>query len=276
MGKNVPDYMTKGGVTYRLISDYRGSVRLVVKASTGDIVQRLDYDAFGVVVGNTNPGFQPFGFAGGILDDDTGLSRFGARSYDPRVGRWLQRDPILFDSGTTNLYTYAKSDPINLVDNLGLACENPLEKVLDSLHRLYDWLQKNNWSRSPWGTDVVVSGEVLLGDLAGLTLTFTLILTDYGVVIICGPGVGVGLGPGKVGAGPGETAGAGPDGPYGNTSITIGPGGIGPGWIFDFFFNPATMDWFLSQSALAGRAGVGASANAVYKQTLSWPKCDCE
>lgn len=38
------------GTTYRLISDHLGSVRLVVDAATGAVVQRLDYDAFGRVL----------------------------------------------------------------------------------------------------------------------------------------------------------------------------------------------------------------------------------
>ncbi|MCW5829300.1 MAG: hypothetical protein KIT79_08290 [Deltaproteobacteria bacterium] len=36
-------------------------------------------------------------------DPDTRLYRFGARDYDPRTGRWLARDPILFGGGTANL-----------------------------------------------------------------------------------------------------------------------------------------------------------------------------
>ena len=63
--ENVPEYMIKGGTTYRLISDPLGSVRLVVDTTTGAIAQRLDYSAFGQVLVDTNPGFQPFGFAGG-------------------------------------------------------------------------------------------------------------------------------------------------------------------------------------------------------------------
>ena len=45
-----------------------GRVRLVVNASTGAVAQRIDYDALGLVTLDTNPGFQPFGFAGGIYD----------------------------------------------------------------------------------------------------------------------------------------------------------------------------------------------------------------
>jgi RHS repeat-associated protein len=101
---NVPDYMIKGGVTYRIISDQIGSPRLVINTAIGQIVQRLDYDTFGRVILDTNPGFQPFGFAGGLYDRDTGLVRFGARDYDPQSGRWTAKDPLGFASGQTNLY----------------------------------------------------------------------------------------------------------------------------------------------------------------------------
>jgi RHS repeat-associated protein len=116
---NVPDYMVKGGVTYRLIADHLGSPRLVVNAATGQIVQRIDYDAFGNVVSDTNPGFQPFGFAGGLYDQHTGLVRFGARDYDAEIGRWTARDPIGLAAGS-NVYTYVEGDPVNKLDPEGM------------------------------------------------------------------------------------------------------------------------------------------------------------
>jgi RHS repeat-associated protein len=116
---NVPDYMIKGGVDYKLISDHLGSVRLVINAQTGAIAEQLDYDEFGVVLNDTNPGFQPFGFAGGQYDSDTGLVHFGARDYDASTGRWLSKDPILFAGGDTNLYGYVANDPVNWTDPTG-------------------------------------------------------------------------------------------------------------------------------------------------------------
>jgi len=106
------------GTVYRLITDHLGSVWLVVNAATGEVVQRMDYDAFGRVLEDTNPGFQSFGFAGGLYDDDSGLLRFGARDYDAYSGRWTAKDLLLFDDGA-NLYVYAGSDPINFVDPEG-------------------------------------------------------------------------------------------------------------------------------------------------------------
>ena len=105
-----------GGVTYRLISDYRGSVRLVVNAATGTVAQRLDYSAFGEVLLDTNPGFQPLGFAGSLYDPDTRLTRFGPREYDAATGVWLQPDPNDFGGRQLNLYAYVAGDPINRLD----------------------------------------------------------------------------------------------------------------------------------------------------------------
>lgn len=116
---NVPDYLIKGGTTYRIIADHLGSPRLIVNAATGAIVQRMDYDEFGNVLLDTNPGFQPFGFAGGLYDRDTKLVRFGARDYDPETGRWTEKDPIRFGGGI-NLYTYVSGNPVNRIDPSGL------------------------------------------------------------------------------------------------------------------------------------------------------------
>jgi RHS repeat-associated protein len=122
---NVPDYMIKGATTYRIISDHLGSPRLVLDAETGAVVQRIDYDTWGNLTSDTNPGFQPFGFAGGIYDQHTQLTRFGARDYDAWTGRWTSKDPILFKGGDTNLYGYVLNDPINFLDQTGLSKIKP-------------------------------------------------------------------------------------------------------------------------------------------------------
>ena len=118
---HVPDMMLKDGMSYRYVVDQVGSVRLVINTSDGSVAQRIDCDAFGVVLTDSNPGFQPFGFAGGLYDADTGLVRFGARDYDPSIGRWTAKDPILFNGGQANLYVYVGNDPVNFVDPEGLA-----------------------------------------------------------------------------------------------------------------------------------------------------------
>lgn len=117
---NVPDYMIKDGKNYRFITDFRGSPLLLIETKTGDIAQELRYDEFGRVIYDSNPGFQPFGFGGGLYDADTGFVRFGARDYDAFTGRWTAKDPLGFGAGDTNLYVFAFNDPINLIDENGL------------------------------------------------------------------------------------------------------------------------------------------------------------
>jgi RHS repeat-associated protein len=114
-----PDVMVRGGVTYRYVHDLLGSVRLVVNTSNGQVAQRLDYDSWGVVTADSSPGFQPFGFAGGLFDFDTRLTRFGARDYDPSTGRWMSKDPIDFEAGDSNLYAYVWNTPISVIDPPG-------------------------------------------------------------------------------------------------------------------------------------------------------------
>lgn len=115
-----PDYLIDGTGTVRLIKDHLGSPRLLVKVTDGTVLQRMDYDEFGKVLANTNPTYQPFGFAGGVYLRLPGLVKFGERYYDPETGRWTSKDPIGFGGGDTNLYGYVMNDPINLIDPSGL------------------------------------------------------------------------------------------------------------------------------------------------------------
>lgn len=116
---NSPDYIKASGVNYFVVKDNLGSVRFVFNSSTGALVQKLEYSDLGKVLIDTNPGFQAYGFAGGLYDAFTGLVKFGAREYDGDTGRWLSKDPILFAGGDLNLYSYVQNDPINFKDPNG-------------------------------------------------------------------------------------------------------------------------------------------------------------
>ncbi|MGA8152649.1 MAG: RHS repeat-associated core domain-containing protein [Terriglobales bacterium] len=133
-GSASPDYMVTGGITYRIISDQLGSPVLVVNTSTGAVAEQVTYDEFGNVLSDANPGFQPFGFAGGLYDQDLKLVRFGARDYNPSIGRWTAKDPILFRGGDTNLYGYVLDDPVNLRDPSG---QGFWQSVWDWVHGVF-------------------------------------------------------------------------------------------------------------------------------------------
>lgn len=117
---HVPDYFVDSiNIRYKLVVDQLGSIRLVVNASTGEVVQKMNHDEFGKILIDTKPMYQPFGFAGGLYDSETKLVRFGVRDYDSQTGRWLSKDPIRFGGGDANLYGYTFNDPVNFVDPTG-------------------------------------------------------------------------------------------------------------------------------------------------------------
>ncbi len=114
-----PLYMHRGTKSYQFITDDVGSILMVVDVDSGTVVQEITYESFGIRTQDTNPGFQPLGFAGGIQDPLTGLIRFGRRDYDPMTGRWTAPDPIGVSGGSPNLYVYCSNNPVGCYDPTG-------------------------------------------------------------------------------------------------------------------------------------------------------------
>ena len=171
---NVPEYMMRGGRTYRLVQDHLGSVRLVVDVASGEVAQRIDYDAWGEVLQDTRPGFQPFGYAGGLYDGRTGLVRFGARDYDAKTGRWAAKDPLLFEGGESNLYGYVTQDPVNALDPTGqfsmseitasFSVKNALGAGAFNLSMQIGW---NSMSKGEFTLDGIDHSDVIIAAVLG-------------------------------------------------------------------------------------------------------------
>jgi RHS repeat-associated protein len=108
------------GVTW-YVTDRLASVRDLVGAG-GTLVDHVDYDSFGNILTETNPGAgDRFKFTGQAYEATTGLYYYRARYYDPALGRFINQDPIGFDGGDTNLYRYVGNDPVNKTDPTGQA-----------------------------------------------------------------------------------------------------------------------------------------------------------
>jgi len=118
--QRMPISMTQNGQKYYLHYDQVGSLRAITDTSH-NIVKEIVYDTYGNILSDSNPSFTiPFGFAGGLYDVDTKLTRFGYRDYDAYTGKWTAKDPIGFSGGDSNLYGYVLGDPVNFVDPMGL------------------------------------------------------------------------------------------------------------------------------------------------------------
>jgi len=83
---------------------------------------RGQYMAFGeVFVDQRRTGFgMPYKFNGKELDCESGYYYYGARYYDPKVGRFLGVDPIAGDFPHLSSYNYAENSPVTYIDLHGL------------------------------------------------------------------------------------------------------------------------------------------------------------
>jgi RHS repeat-associated protein len=92
---------------------------LAMTDDNGRVVWKATYDAFGVASIETSRVSLALRLPGQYFDNETGLHYNLARYYDPRLGRFVQRDPLGYGGGCWNEYIYCGGDPLNRSDPAG-------------------------------------------------------------------------------------------------------------------------------------------------------------
>lgn len=148
LGKGIGDDMGASvavelhGVLYAPINDFRGNVRCMVHAETGEIHEFYRYTAYGERQVFDGSGRQipvsainnPWCFASKRLDPESGWVYFGNRYYQAEHGRWLTPDPLgVIESA--NRYVFTQNMPLDRIDPQGMF----------SVSRFFDQLGNKMW-----------------------------------------------------------------------------------------------------------------------------------
>ena len=86
----------------------------------GETTSTTSYEAFGKEVASSGETENNLKFSTKERSESIGLDNFGFRYFDWELGRFLTRDPSGYPDGPNN-YLYAKNDPVNKIDPLGLS-----------------------------------------------------------------------------------------------------------------------------------------------------------
>ncbi|MCP3143129.1 RHS repeat-associated core domain-containing protein [Pyxidicoccus xibeiensis] len=173
-------------VTSYLLHDHLGSVETVTDEA-GSVLEQRKYQPFGAQGRVDDPTLAPAstasdvrrGFTSHEWDDEAGLVNMKGRLYDPTVGRFLTRDPVVqapFSSQGFNRYSYVLNNPLRYVDPSGFT-------ATESTSVMGTWLTQE-------GEGMQICGSANPGDCGAL-----------------GSGTGIGSGAGQGNNGPAAIAG---------------------------------------------------------------------
>ncbi|PWB26433.1 DUF6443 domain-containing protein [Flavobacterium sp. HTF] len=135
-------YVEVTGSSYKYIYQYKdhlGNIRLIYD-KTLVIKEENNFYPFGLKQEGYNivkTGFEnKYKYNGKELQDELGLNfyDYGARNYDPALGRWMNVDPLSEKSRRFSPYTYALNNPVYFIDPDGMKAE-----ASQTAYIYYDW-----------------------------------------------------------------------------------------------------------------------------------------
>ena len=172
VGTNPVNNMESWKYTY-FLKDHLGNTRAQLAcnniSNTGSTAYTVagvtDYYPFGMEIsapeGNLTSGTNPYLYNGKEMDRMNGLNMYdyGARFYDPQIGRWHTVDPLAEKMPCVSPYVYCSDNPVNKIDPDGRR-EWPVNKTYNGNGRRHE----NNWhaprpnGRTHQGVDINHTG----------------------------------------------------------------------------------------------------------------------
>ena len=155
--------MKTGTSVYYYHTDHLGSSS-VMTDSSGIVKEEIYYYPYGKTRSNSGTLNVKQKFTGQELDDETGLYNYGARYYDPEIGRFVSADSIVqdyTDPQTLNRYSYCRNNPIILTDPSGsiFGIDDIIGAVIGALI---------SGIQSDWNFQAMLTGAVIGGVSGGV------------------------------------------------------------------------------------------------------------
>ena len=149
------------GQVYYYHADHLGGANVLTN-STGVVKEITEYDPYGKISRNDHLGTAEevawYYFTSKGFDGEVGLYYYGARYYDPGLGRFITADTVVQSPSnpqTLNRYSYCGNNPVNRIDPTG---HSWLKNIFKSLNKVFDkvvhWLEKV--TNSKWYVNVEV------------------------------------------------------------------------------------------------------------------------
>lgn len=141
-------------------TDHINSSNVITDAS-GNQSALLEFDPYGSTVTHTGSANPKHKFTGQEEDSSTRLYYYGARYYDPQLGRFITADPTVqhpTDPQDFNRYAYARNNPIRFTDPTGLGWLSKLFAVIFAIATLPFTAGQSGW---------IIVGVAALGGAAG-------------------------------------------------------------------------------------------------------------
>ena len=125
---NVPESSSAAQHVFYELGDHLGSTSTVLDKTTGELVEKATYAAYGATDSDYRPGRwgdfrEDYRFTGKEDDVEVGLTYFGKRFYSANLNRWMNPDPLaLHEPGKAdlNLYAYVHGRVLSATDPMGL------------------------------------------------------------------------------------------------------------------------------------------------------------
>lgn len=145
------------------LKDHLGNTRIVVDQA-GTVLQQTDYYPFGLPIETYTAVPNNYLYQGKELQKELTQFDFGARFYDPQIGRWHVIDPLAEDAPDWSPYNSMWNNPVSNIDPDGQFSS----RFWASVHRFFNGggrIGENEFGE--WyvtknrGVEVTESGEVI-------------------------------------------------------------------------------------------------------------------